>query len=243
VFVDNGSKDQSVALARETVAEAPDHVTCKVISLAQERPLCPFFNTAVAASTGGFVKPISADDRLGPNFFPMFRRTVATSAPNVGVWLAGSVVIDEMDRVVRQDYGPTEFGSPDDGPPVTLQERHLLDHSGPILRAPSMFYRRRVYDEMGGYDERFRYEDNPFLFSALQHGWTVVVHPYNNTYYRTHGQGISANPLWMAEARVPVLMDHARRARWRNKPIALYQLARNVRYIAMQRWRTWRAER
>ena len=242
VFLDNGSKDDSAEVARETLREAPSHISSNVIALTPERPLCAALNLAVAQCSGEFIKLISADDMLGPNFFTSFRQLVTTSDRSVGVWLAGSVVIDNADNVLRQYYEPNLFGAPDDGPPKRLEERHVLHNpSSPRYSAPSMFYRRKAYDDIGGYDERFRFEDRPFLFDVLKGGWTVLVHPYNNTYYRVHGQGISANPMWMAEARLPILFNHAFRAEWHNKPIAFFHLARGVRFIAMKRWRERRA--
>jgi glycosyltransferase involved in cell wall biosynthesis len=248
VFADNASTDNSIAVAKETLREAPAHVSTKLIALSPEEPLCKFFNIGVRASSGDFIKPIASDDVLGPNFFVAFRRLVAASEPSVGVWLAGSVMIDADDKVLRQHYAPAQFGSPDDGPPVRLAERNVLvPRGGPQYTAASMFYRRQVYDSIGGYDERFRYEDRPFLFEVLHHGHTVLVHPYNNTYYRLHGAQMSApteaNSVWMAEARVPILFDHTLRAKWRNKPVALFHLARNVRVVASYRWRNRKATR
>jgi alpha-1,3-rhamnosyltransferase len=245
VFVDNGSVDDSVTVANAMLERAPAHVTPKVIALRPEVPLCRFFNTAIAASSREIVKPISADDVLGPNFFSAMRTLVQTSDARVGVWLAGSVIIDDAGDVLRQSYDTAErFDTPQDAKFVELEERQIIHNRvAPKYTAPSMFYRRRVYDEVGGYDERFRFEDRPFLFNALKAGWRVVVHPYNNTYYRVHGQGISANPAWMAEARIPILVNHALRASWRNKPHALFHLARNVRVVARDRWRAWRTLR
>lgn len=244
VFADNGSKDDSLAVARQTLAAAPAHITTKVVALSPERPLCPALNAAMAECTGEIIKLISADDMLGPNFFSTLRSLVATSTSDIGVWLAGSVTIDAAGAVLRQSYSPALFGAPADGRAIDLDERHIVDgHRAPVFTAPSIFYRRKVYEAIGGYDERFRYEDKPFLFDVLARGWRAVVYPFNNTYYRVHGNGISANPAWMAEARLPVMFDHALRARWRNKPIALYHLARNARVVAMNRWRARREER
>jgi alpha-1,3-rhamnosyltransferase len=243
VFVDNGSKDRSVALAERVLCEAPACIKTKVISLAIEQPLCRFFNIAVAASSGDIIKPISADDMLGPNFFSAMGTALRDSDPCVGVWLAGSVIIDADGEVTRQSYEPQRFGSPSDGAPIALVERNILDRSGPAFTAPSMFYRREVYDDVGGYDERFRFEDRPFLFRVLKHGWRVVVHPYNNTFYRVHSAGISADAAWMAEARLPILYNYAKHSQWSNKPVALFQLLRGARVVAANRLRKWRAER
>jgi alpha-1,3-rhamnosyltransferase len=242
VFADNGSKDESVEVARATLKSAPSHVATKLVALQPEVPLCRFFNTAIAAADGEIIKPISADDALGPNCFSAMRALIASSDASVGVWLAGSVIIDAAGKVLRESYPtPVPFDSPELLRGVDLEERHIIhNRTAPIYTAPSMFYRRRVYEDVGGYDERFRFEDRPFLFNVMKSGWRVVVHPYNNTYYRVHGQGISANPAWMAEARIPILFDHALRASWRNKPHALFHLARNVRVVASNRWRTWR---
>ncbi len=242
VFADNGSRDASVEVARATLAKAPSHVSTKLVPLTPELPLCRALNVAHRECTGDFVKLISADDMLGPNFFEAFRRLVATSAGDIGVWLAGSVVIDDAGNVLRQAYSPARFGSPDDGSPYFFDERDVLDYRhAPPHSTASVFYRRQVYREVGGFDERFRYEDKPFYFNALKRGWKIAVHPYNNTYYRVHGAGISANSTWMAEARLPVMLDQTLRAEWRNKPLALRRLASNVRVVAMNRWRSWRA--
>jgi glycosyltransferase involved in cell wall biosynthesis len=242
VFVDNGSRDSSVAVARATLAECPAHITWTVMPLQPEQPLCRALNIGHAELRTEIIKAISADDTLGPNFFETMRQLVRTSPPDVGLWLAGSVVIDESDRVLRQTYGPTPFGTPDDGAPVYLDERHVIENQlAPPYTVISFFYRRRTYVAVGGYDERFRYEDKPFLFNVIKGGWRVSVHPFNNTNYRVHSQGISADSTWMAEARLPITFDQALRSEWRNKPLAFSRLVRTARVVAMNRWRKWRA--
>ncbi len=241
VFLDNGSKDKSVEVARSILATSSAHISWNVIALNPEQPLCRALNIANLQMKGEFVKLISADDKVGPNFFSGFREVVQTSDENVGVWLAGSVFIDEHDNVVSQHYGPTLFGSPADGPPIRFEERHVLHRPGaPPNSTPSIFYRRKVWLDIGGFDERFKYEDRPFLFEVIKHGWTVLVHPYNNSYYRVNSGGITGDSEWMAKARFPVLLDHAIRAEWRNKPIALFHLARNVRDLAKHRLGKWK---
>jgi len=238
VFLDNGSKDGSVAAAREVLRDAPPHVSWKVVAQESELPLCRALNLAVAECTGEFLKPISADDWLGPNFFTTFRELVTSSDMSVGVWLAGSVIVDETDKAVRQTFSPVPFGSPNDGKPVWFDERAVIEpRYAPPHSMPSFFFRRKVLDDVGGFDERFRFEDKPFLFNVLKQGWRIAVYPFNNTYYRVHSQNISAKPLWLAEARVPILLDQTLRARWRNKPFALVRLLRNVRVVAINRWR------
>lgn len=242
VFLDNGSADASVAVAEAVFAEAPPHVATKIIALSPEQPLCRALNIANLQMTGEFVKLISADDKVGPNFFSAFREVVRASDPSVGVWLAGSVFIDENDTVVSQHYGPALFGSPADGPPIEFEERHVLHRPGaPPNSTPSIFYRRKVWLDIGGFDERFKYEDRPFLFEVLKRGWKILVHPYNNSYYRVNSGGITGDSEWMAKARFPVLLDHTVRAEWKNKPIALFYLAKNVRDLAKHRLSKWKA--
>jgi alpha-1,3-rhamnosyltransferase len=244
VFLDNGSKDRSADVAREVLRGAPKHVSANVIALSPEQPLCRALNIAHLQMRGEFFKLISADDKFGPNFFPAFRELVQASDPDVGVWLAGSVFIDDSNTVVSQHYSPIAFGSPADGPPQPLRERGVLNRpDAPPHSTASIFYRRQVWLDLGGFDERFKYEDRPFLFEVLKRGWTVLVHPYNNTYYRTHTSGITKDSAWMVEARLPIMVDHALRSEWRNKPLALYHLARNVRDVAKHRFLKWKAQR
>lgn len=237
VFLDNGSKDKSVAIARATLAEAPSHITTRVIALSPEEPLCKALNIGARECTGEFMKLISTDDAIGPNFFTAFRTLAATSDHEVGAWLAGSVIIDETGKVVRQDYPGEPFGAPG-GPPVYLHEDQVINtRRAPPSGAPSMWCRRKVWEDIGGFDERFRFEDRPFNFNVLKRGWKIAIHPYNNTYYRVHSGAISADPAWMAEARLPIMFDFARRAEWRNKPLAAFHLARTARVVAMYRWK------
>lgn len=242
VFVDNGSTDNSVAIVRAMLRDAPAHITWKVVELVPEQPLCRALNIMVRETSREFVKPISADDKLGPNFFPAFRQLVRTSNSNVGMWLAGAVVIDGEDRVLRQNY-PTLWGSPDDGPASEMVERHIFERSNAPLSMVSQFFRRSAWNDVGGYDERYRYEDRPFIFNLLKRGWKIVIHPYNNTYYRQHSEAVSLDPAWMAEARLPIAWNQALRAEWRNKPIAFSLVARNLRVVARDRLRKWKAGR
>lgn len=150
VVVDDGSSDDSWQVIEALAAERPHMVAYRH---PQAWGLIRTFNELVARSSGEIIIPLSADDRLGPNFL---RRM-------------------EEDLVERHlDFGYPDyqtFGAEDEYFDVPELDVDRLARANYISATAGI--RRRVFDEIGGYSPAFEslgFEDYDFWIRAIEAG-------------------------------------------------------------------------
>ncbi|GAA1130082.1 MULTISPECIES: glycosyltransferase family 2 protein [Streptomyces violaceusniger group] len=156
VVVDDGSTDDTAAVARSLIA---DHPGRRIRLLEQANAgVSAARNAGIAATTGRYVLPLDADDMIAPT---MLERTVAVLERHP------DIAIVSTDLSVFTD---------DDLPAQVLElpayDRDLL------LRRLIMFYcslyRREVWQAVGGYVEDMRAgEDWDFWIAATERGFTA----------------------------------------------------------------------
>ncbi|MFI0778401.1 glycosyltransferase family 2 protein [Streptomyces sp. NPDC021212] len=156
VVVDDGSTDDTAAVARSLIAGHPGR---RIRLLEQAGAgVSAARNAGIAATTGRYVLPLDADDVIAPT---MLERTVAVLDENPGI------AIVSTDVSVFTDDDPR-------GQALELPayDRDLL------LRQLIMFYcslyRREVWQEVGGYAEDMRTgEDWDFWIACAERGFTA----------------------------------------------------------------------
>ncbi|MGY0061591.1 glycosyltransferase family 2 protein [Streptomyces sp. LZ34] len=156
VVVDDGSTDDTAAVARSLIADHPDR---RIRLLCQANAgVSAARNAGIAATTGRYVLPLDADDVIAPT---MLERTVA--------------VLDENPDIAIASTDVSVFT--DDGLPAQALELPAYDKDL-LLRRLIMFYcslyRREVWQTVGGYAEDMRAgEDWDFWIACAEHGFTA----------------------------------------------------------------------
>jgi len=155
IVVDDGSTDERTRKETAALTAQGIHVIRQ-----ENKGLSSARNTAVRASRGEYIFPLDADDRIRPGC------------------LDHAIRILGADPKVSVVYGDVEFfgmrtGHWTSGP----FDPHRLLRSNYI--AASALFRRAVWEQNGGYDERMLdgFEDWEFWISALEHGWKFVYVP------------------------------------------------------------------
>jgi len=169
LIVDDGSTDDSLAVARELAA-----LDSRIRVIAQEnsgQPAVPR-NRAIEQARGRYVLCLDADDRLSPD---VLARTVAVldADPRAGVACYAHQAFGISDE--RHDPGPWS---------VDALIRRNLHHCAAL-------YRRDAWQAAGGYSLNVRgYEDWDLWLGIAEAGFiTRVVHgPL--MHYRTHAGGV-----------------------------------------------------
>jgi alpha-1,3-rhamnosyltransferase len=166
-FVDDGSPDESVQVARAEIAADPRLASTTVIADGVNRGLATRMNQVLERASGEWVVWLASDDALVPG---AVRTLVSGSRDDVDVVFGDLEVMDERGR-------PRGYSRPRDSWQRTTAARYS-DGGRPL---PDMFavnnfvpggmalIRRSVLVEAGGYDPETRTED---LDMWLRIGWT-----------------------------------------------------------------------
>lgn len=156
VVVDDGSTDDTAAVARSLIA---DHPGRRIRLLRQANAgVSAARNAGIAATAGRYVLPLDADDVIAPT---MLERTVA--------------VLDRRPEIAIVSTDVSVFT--DDGLPAQALQLPAYDKDL-LLRRLIMFYcslyRREVWRTVGGYAEDMRTgEDWDFWIACAERGFTA----------------------------------------------------------------------
>lgn len=181
VVVENASGDDSAELIR---AAAPQ---VKLVVSAVNAGFAGGCNAGVAESTGEFVALLNNDARPDPQWVRAAVEKFAES-PNIGA--VASRVLDWDGNLV--DYigsAMTWYGmgyKPDTAeaiPSTPDLPKDVLFGTG-----SAMFVRRSVYDELGGFDERYFmfFEDVDFGWRLNLRGWRFAYEPKSLAFHKHH---------------------------------------------------------
>jgi glycosyltransferase involved in cell wall biosynthesis len=162
VVVDDGSSDNSVALANQFASAV------RVLS-GPNRGVSAARNRGIAATTAEWVVFLDADDLLVPSTLSRRLETAEASGADV-------IVCDWQEFVDRDDtYGPVK--SADMDILAVDAERACATHWKPAVNA--LMYRRTLIEEIGGFREDLPLiEDARFLFDAAREGARFARSPH-----------------------------------------------------------------
>jgi glycosyltransferase involved in cell wall biosynthesis len=197
VIVDDGSPDDTAAVAERLIAEFPN----RRIELVRQpnQGLAAARNTGVRATSAAFVLPLDADDQLVPN---AIERLMAVQQAT------GADVVTPLGRT---------FGD-EDRQLVTLPVTSSRLRAGNCLIYSSL-YRRELFDRIGGYGLNLRagYEDWDFWLGGLERGAKFAHVPEELFRYRRHGATMLTTADQKAmHLRATIVSNHPRLyARWR----------------------------
>jgi len=200
VVVDGGSTDATMEIVR---AAGLRHVS------EPDRGLTHALNKGIAMATGDVVASLNADDTYLPG--ALVRAGEAFAANPEAEWVTGPcTIVDEHGAEIRA--GVTRYKN------AFLRRHsfrlHLLQNH---VSAPATFVRRAALEELGGYDERFRYsaDYDLWLRLGLRGGPVVVDEPLAT--FRMAGASLSLTGFEEQFA------EHARNAREHGKghPLAV----------------------
>ncbi|MDD5557018.1 MAG: glycosyltransferase family 2 protein [bacterium] len=149
LVVDNGSTDGSLRILRERAAAV------SVLPLPRNEGFAAAVNAGIRATAGEFVALLNNDTEVRPDWLA---ELVAVLERRPDVAFCASRMLDFRDRSVIDSAGdcfalngrsvPRGFLAPD-GPPYDREEEVFGACAGAAL------YRRRLFDEIGLFDERF----------------------------------------------------------------------------------------
>jgi glycosyltransferase involved in cell wall biosynthesis len=161
ILVDDASTDDSVSLMRAFVAEHPG---TQLLPISVNGGNCRAFNQGLALARGKYVIDLAADDVMLPK--RVSRQVAAFEAldDSYGVVYTNARLIDENSADLGLFYSDQKVISQ---LPIGDVYRAVLGKT--FICPPTMMMKKRVLDELGGYDESLNYEDFDFWVRSSRH--------------------------------------------------------------------------
>ncbi len=160
--VDDGSTDQQTISALERLPAGVELIRQDNAGLSAAR------NTGLRAADTPYLIVLDADDRLPPDALTLMRQPL------------------DRDPKLGYSYGMAQFFGAWEGTlrmppydPYKLLYRHIVGSTA--------LMRRELFDDVGGFDPEFTYEDWEFWIHALAHGWRGQNVDAVTLLYRRHG--------------------------------------------------------
>lgn len=192
VIVDDGSPDETAAVAEELIRHHPDR-RIRLVRQANAG-LSMARNAGIAASSGRLILPLDADDMIAPRFLEVAVRAM-DSQPSVAIVC-----------LAQEPFGEVEYKAPAiPFPDLLIADLNSLSYCS--------LYRREVWEAVGGYNPNMRwgYEDWDFWVGALERGFRPLRLPDPLFLYRHHGTSMRTNAgRHHRELRAQMRLNHPR---------------------------------
>ncbi|HEY1343093.1 MAG TPA: glycosyltransferase family 2 protein [Bryobacteraceae bacterium] len=172
IVVDNGSSDGSAEAAEREFGS-------RVIRNRENRGFCAANNQGIAAAQGDFIALLNNDAEAEPGWLAALHRA-CTRAPEVGMAASKVLVWEDPQRVDKAGHLIFPDGQ-NRGRGAGALDRGQFDREEEVLWPDgcAALYRRRMLDEIGGFDEDFfAYGDDAELgLRARIAGWKCIYTP------------------------------------------------------------------
>ena len=159
IVVDDASTDNSVAVIRDVISRS-GRTDIEFLSLSENTGNCSAFNRGLALAKGEYIIDLATDDYIVPERIERQVEFFSSLDESYGVIFSDATYIDEDGKFLYNHF-------------EELQRKRLV-YSIPrwdvfkdilatyFIPSPAMMTRKKVFDDLGGYDEELAYEDFDF---------------------------------------------------------------------------------
>lgn len=170
IVVNDASTDP---LTVSKLKELEESLIPQVIHHEKNKGISATRNTAIKASTGKYILPLDADDKIDPT---TVEKTVGVleKNPEIGFVSMGMRFFGDVDDI----YIPPKYNF------YTLLYRNII--------SPTALFRKEAWEQVGGYNEDFiyGYEDWEFWINLGKNEWEGFLIEEPLFLYRKHGKSM-----------------------------------------------------
>ncbi len=224
IVTDNFSSDQTLEQIRKFEHENP---TIRVIANSENLGLPRAFNRAAKLSNGELLIDLSGDDVLAKGALERISNCFSNLDDEYGVLYSNAVIIDKKGKELGRHFSDSGTEKPQGMIFGELLERYFI-------LAPTMVFTRKVFEQLGGYDETLVYEDFDFWVRSSREFHYAYL-PEVTIYHREHGSSFSnrTRELVFEESTFKVCQKALKLVRTRKEEKALQK---RIDYHIRQCW-------
>lgn len=186
IIADDCSQDDTAIKCEEWLTANQDRfVRSKLIVNKENKGISANLNIGIQASSGEWIK-VFGDDVLLPDAIEK-NLTFATNN-NCDIVFSRMKFFSDETREVTKTLPKEDYKLP-----ASNLEQYLAQIQNKLgVPSPTWFYKRNLYDRLGGYDERYRlFDDIPFAIKILESGYVFSYMPQVTVLYRITNTSVS----------------------------------------------------
>ena len=157
IIIDDASTDNSAEIIRKFLIDQPE---ITFIPLKKNLGNCAAFNKGLDLAKGKYVIDLAADDLLIPDRIENQVNIFENLSEDYAVVFSDAILIDKSGNKLKTFYKRDEKGKLIQHVPSGDIYKELIKKM--IICSPTMMMRKKVLDELGGYDATLSYEDYDF---------------------------------------------------------------------------------
>jgi glycosyltransferase involved in cell wall biosynthesis len=157
IVIDDGSIDGSVIKIKNSLAEHPE---VPFIHHASNIGYTKTLNEAIQLATGEFIIDLAADDALLPNRVEVGVTELGKMGGAFGVHFSDGDIMNEQGIFLRRHSDRFPHRT------VPVGDIYVELIATYFILSPSIMYRKKVIESIGGYDAELAFEDFDFLIRA-----------------------------------------------------------------------------
>lgn len=184
IVSDDCSKDETVQIARRWIDKNKERfVRTVLLTVPQNTGVCANMNRSLKASRGVWIKGIAADDILLPNCIEDVMAFVKQNPE--------AQFVTTLQRVYNETFEEKNYENTTGYISEKLVQKDARAQLMEVafshnICAPATMCSRALLENIGGYDDRYGYEDHPLYISMLEHGYKIFFLPKETVGYRIH---------------------------------------------------------
>ena len=188
IVSDDCSSDDTVSLCQEWLAKHSDRfVSSSLVTSNTNTGVAPNLNRGILKSSGSWIKSLAGDDRLKDNCIESFVSFVKKEKCEFCICRLALFtevgVVSEEEKVTYNKYYDTIVGDSKE-----QLKRICVKYTFP---GPGFFYSRKIYDSIGGFDEKYPFwEEFPFVYNLLNRGICAYALDGDLVEYRVSGSSL-----------------------------------------------------
>lgn len=191
ILGDNGSSDGSLEIMRRF---QETHPSVRVISHPTPTGMASDWNRVIAEASSEWILLLPCDDILPENALALH----AGLRTSKGVLTAGSKAL--LTAASRRLPGRIARLSPGQQDSRNLQRRLTRSAANQLGEPGAITFRKRAFDQVGGFDTDFRYYPDVDLWIRLLDHGTCSVTEEITSYFRIHGRSLTSGNRQIAYA-------------------------------------------
>lgn len=193
IVSDDCSTDNTIDICKQWIEKNGSRfVNCKLITAEHNTGVAGNLNRGIAAATGEWIKHLAGDDQLPPYSIERYMHYASTNT-DADIWFAKLRFIgsdEELTKKTEQVYEKSFY------PHITMPLKHQIRQNliSLYLPGPGLIYKRALWEEIGGFDERYQFaEEHPFTTKVLESGRKVHFIDEKLCNYQVHEGSLSKN--------------------------------------------------